>query len=152
MEKEGSALADRPPMIAADELLSGGNRITLIGSGERFRRFRKAIHTHLQVKAVEMYKDTQFEHAKALILDILDDPKNHQRHAYRYVPERCIRVCVALAYTTLDIPYLSSYVLHTASRVSCLSMTQISSRPGKVPPTLSKGCDLVLISSIAFLG
>ncbi|KAI9573125.1 cytochrome P450, partial [Boletus coccyginus] len=92
MEKEGSALADRPPMIAADELLSGGNRITLIGSGERFRRFRKAIHTHLQVKAVEMYKDTQFEHAMALILDILDDPKNHQRHAYRYSISIILRI------------------------------------------------------------
>jgi len=152
MEKEGSALADRPPMIAADELLSGGNRITLIGSGERFRRFRKVIHTHLQAKAVEMYKDTQSEYAKALILDILDDPKNHQKYAHRYVPVHCIRVCVVLACVTLDIPHLSSYVLYMASRASRLSMIQISSRPSKAPHTLSKGCDLVLTSSIACLG
>ena len=85
MEKEGSALADRPPMIAADELLSGGKRVTLIGSGERFRRLRKAIHAHFQVKALEIYKNTQFDQARTIILDILDDPKNHQKHAHRYV-------------------------------------------------------------------
>ena len=85
MEKEGSALADRPQMIAANELLSGGKRITLIGSGERFRRLRKAIHTHFQAKAVVLYKDTQIEQARTLVLDILDDPKNHQKHVHQYM-------------------------------------------------------------------
>ena len=99
MEKEGSALADRPPMIAADELLSGGKRVTLVGSGERFRRLRKAIHTHFQVKALEMYKDTQFDQARTHILDILDDPENHQKHAHRYVSVHTVcGVCVALTY------------------------------------------------------
>ena len=99
MEKEGSALADRPPMIAADELLSGGKRVTLIGSGERFRRLRKTIHTHFQVKALEMYKDTQFDQARTLILDILDDPENHQKHTHRYVSVYTVcGVCVALTY------------------------------------------------------
>lgn len=85
MEKEGSALADRPPMIAANELLSGGKRITLVGSGERFRRLRKAIHTHFQAKAVERYKGIQFEEVRKLILDILDDPKDLKKHVHRYV-------------------------------------------------------------------
>jgi len=126
MEKEGGALADRPPKISADELLSGGNRITLIRSGERFRRFRRVIHTHLQVKAVEMYKDIQFEQARTLILDILNDPKNHGNHAQRYVSVHCVRICVALAYATLDILPLSSCVLHMASRVSYLPTIQTS--------------------------
>jgi hypothetical protein len=124
MEKEGSALADRPPMIAADELLSGGKRISLIGSGERFRRLRKAIHTHFQVKALEMYNGIQSDQAKTLILDILDDPRNHQKHAHRYVSVHTMcEVCVGLAYVT-DIPHLSSCVLHMASRAPRLSMIQ----------------------------
>ena len=127
MEKEGSALADRPPMIAADELLSGGKRISLMGSGERFRRLRKAIHSHFQVKALEMYNDTQFDQARTLILDILDDPKNHQKHAHRYVSVHSMcGFCVALAYVAPDIPHLSSYVLHMASRAPRLSMIRTS--------------------------
>ena len=85
MEKDGSALADRPPMIAANELFSGCKRITLIHSGERFRLLRKVIHAHFQPKAVVMYGDIQLEQAKTLILDLLDDPKNHQKLAHRYV-------------------------------------------------------------------
>ncbi|KAF8129486.1 cytochrome P450 [Boletus edulis] len=92
MEKEGSALADRPPMIAADELLSGCKRITLVGSGDRFRRLRKAVHTHFQAKAVDTYKDIQFEQARALILDILNDPNSHQKHAHRYSASILLRI------------------------------------------------------------
>lgn len=86
MEKEGGAIADRPPNIAASEILSGNKRMLLTGAGERLRRFRKTVHTHLQPKAVVLYKDVQFEQAKAFILGLLDDPKNHQRLAHRYVP------------------------------------------------------------------
>jgi len=93
MEKEGNALADRPQMIAADELLSGGKRLTLVGSGDRFRRLRKAVHTHFQIKAVETYKDIQSEQARTLILDVLDDPKNfHQKHMHRFSTSIILRI------------------------------------------------------------
>ena len=77
-------------MIAANELLSGGKRITLISSGERFRRLRKAIHTHFQAKAIETYKDTQCEQARKFIFDILDDPEDHQEHIRRYFAVHCM--------------------------------------------------------------
>ena len=83
MEKEGNALADRPHCIAAGELVSKGLRFLLVGRGERFRRYRKAVHTHLQRKAVRTYQAMQLEHAKNVITDILDDPKNHRVHVQR---------------------------------------------------------------------
>ena len=83
MEKEGSALADRPHSIAANELLSKGLRFLVLRSGERLRRFRKAVHTHLQPKAAKAYQDMQLENAKNVITDILNDPKNHRAHVQR---------------------------------------------------------------------
>ncbi|KAH7918834.1 hypothetical protein BV22DRAFT_1134293 [Leucogyrophana mollusca] len=77
MEKEGGALVDRPRSIAAGEIRSRGNRILLEGSGERFRRLRRAVHTHLQPKAAETYESIQMEDAQSVMLDVLDDPKNH---------------------------------------------------------------------------
>ena len=126
MEKEGSVLADRPRMIGASEFLSGDKRIALVGTGERFRRLRKAIHTHFQAKAVEMYKDIQLEHARTLILDLLDDPDNHQKHVHRYVPTHCGGGVYTALMTcaTLGMLHLSSYVLHTESRVPPLSTIQ----------------------------
>jgi cytochrome P450 len=83
MEKEGSALADRPRSIAVGELVCNGLGILFLHSGERLRRYRKAALTHLQPKAAKAYRDMQLEHAKNLITDILNDPKNHRAHVQR---------------------------------------------------------------------
>jgi hypothetical protein len=83
MEKEGSALVDRPRAIAADEMFSQNTRLVLIRVGSRFRRFRKAAHVQLQPKAVEAYRDIQSEDAKQLVCDILKAPEKHQEHVKR---------------------------------------------------------------------
>ncbi|KAG2340358.1 cytochrome P450 [Suillus weaverae] len=92
MEKEGGSLVDRPRSIAAGEMLSNGMRILLARSGDQFRRLRKAVHTHLQPKAAETYQDMQREHAMDFILDMLNDPQNHQKHAHRYAVSVVLRV------------------------------------------------------------
>lgn len=84
MEKEGSALVDRPHAIAADEMFSQNMRLVLIRVGSRFRRFRKAAHVQLQPMAVEAYRDIQSEDAKQLVCDILKAPEKHQEHVKRF--------------------------------------------------------------------
>ncbi|KAG1807981.1 cytochrome P450 [Suillus subaureus] len=84
MEKEGANLADRPRSIAVQETLSGGMRILLERSGEKLRRVRRVLHAGLQPSAAETYEPIQTRNSKNLVLDILNDPKNHQSHAMRY--------------------------------------------------------------------
>jgi len=43
MEKEGGTLADRPRMIAAGEIFSGGLSIGFTPAGNRFRRMRRSV-------------------------------------------------------------------------------------------------------------
>lgn len=85
MEKEGGSLVDRPGSIAVGEMLSKGMRILMARSGDRFRRLRKAVHTHLQPKVAETYQDMQRENAMIFVWDMLNDPKNPQKHAQRSV-------------------------------------------------------------------
>ncbi|KAF8555883.1 cytochrome P450 [Imleria badia] len=92
MEKEGGALVDRPHMIAAADILSRGMRLLLAPAGERFRRLRRAAHSHLQPKAAETYEEIQAETAKDVILDILNDPKRYVQHAQRYAASVILRV------------------------------------------------------------
>ncbi|KIJ62870.1 hypothetical protein HYDPIDRAFT_176296 [Hydnomerulius pinastri MD-312] len=92
MEKEGGSLVDRPRQVAAGEILSHDMRILMIPSGERFRRLRKAIHTHLQPKAAETYQEMQRENAREAIIDILNDPKHHIEHAQRYAASVILRI------------------------------------------------------------
>ncbi|KAG2072928.1 cytochrome P450 [Suillus decipiens] len=84
MEKEAGSLADRPRSIAVQETLSGGMGIVTENSGDRLRRMRRILHAGLQPKVAETYEPIQTRNAKNLILDILNDPKNHQGHAMRY--------------------------------------------------------------------
>ncbi|KAG2097968.1 cytochrome P450 [Suillus discolor] len=75
MDKEGANLADRT--------LSDGLKMVLAGSGERLRLLRRVLHAGLQPKVAETYEPIQTSHAKNLVLDILNDLKNHQGHAMR---------------------------------------------------------------------
>jgi len=43
MENQGKLLADRPPMIAAGEMASGGMSIAFIPFVDRFRRMRRSV-------------------------------------------------------------------------------------------------------------
>lgn len=84
MQKHGADLADRPRSIAAGELLSGGKRTLLVGAGDRLRKLRKALHSHLQPSVAVQYRPMQLKHALNVILDILRDPEHHIDHARRY--------------------------------------------------------------------
>ncbi|KAG1785059.1 cytochrome P450 [Suillus plorans] len=84
MEKQGANVADHPRSISVQETLSGGLRMHLEDSNERWRRMRRVLHANLQPKVAETYEPMQTRHVKNLVLDILNDPKNHQRHAMRY--------------------------------------------------------------------
>ncbi|KAI9461381.1 cytochrome P450 [Boletus coccyginus] len=84
MEKQGASLADRPRSIAAAETLSGGMRVVVEGTGDRLRRLRRALHALLQSKVAVTYEPVQVQHAKNVLLDILEDPGNHRMHAKRY--------------------------------------------------------------------
>ncbi|KAG0695259.1 cytochrome P450 [Suillus ampliporus] len=80
MENQGKLLADRPRMIAAGEIFSGGLNLSFAPFGERVRRMRRALHTHLQPKAAESYQPLQMSLAKDTVLNILDDPYNFHNH------------------------------------------------------------------------
>ncbi|KAF9230261.1 cytochrome P450 [Melanogaster broomeanus] len=92
MQKEGAALVDRPRSVAYGEIFSNNMNILVMGSGERFRRLRKAVHTHLLPRAVQAYEDLQCELARDVILDILRDPTHHAEHARRFSVSLILRV------------------------------------------------------------
>ncbi|KAG1728988.1 cytochrome P450 [Suillus paluster] len=92
MESQGGTLADRPRKIAAGEIFSGGLGIASTPFGDRFRRMRRALHTHLQPKAAEAYQPLQMSHVKNTVLDILDDPYNFQNHVITYAATTIMKV------------------------------------------------------------
>ncbi|KAG1852467.1 cytochrome P450 [Suillus subalutaceus] len=107
MEKQGACVADRPRSVAGGDILGGGMRFVQLRYGERFRKFRKITHSHLQVKTAQTYEPIQFAHAREVIQDILDEPKLHQQHIKRYVAAVIMHVVYGkTTRTSLDDPYL----------------------------------------------
>ncbi|KAG1807819.1 cytochrome P450 [Suillus subaureus] len=92
MENQGKFLADRPPMIAAGEMLSGGMSVGFAPFGDRFRRMRRALHSHLQPKAAEAYQPLQTSHAKNVVLGVLDNPHNFRHHVVTYAATIILKV------------------------------------------------------------
>ncbi|KAG1890767.1 cytochrome P450 [Suillus subluteus] len=91
MEKQGRMLADRPRLVAGD-IFSRGLSLVLLDAGDRCRRMRRALHTHLQPKSAEAYQPLQMSQAKTAILDILDDPHNFQSHLITYAAATIMKV------------------------------------------------------------
>ncbi|KAG2145620.1 cytochrome P450 [Suillus cothurnatus] len=92
MENQGKLLADRPPMIAAGEMASGGMSIAFIPFVDRFRRMRRALHSHLQPKAAEAYQPLQMSHAKDIVLGVLDNPRNLRDHVITYAATTIMKI------------------------------------------------------------
>ncbi|KAG0695265.1 cytochrome P450 [Suillus ampliporus] len=88
MENQGKLLADRPRMLAMEETFN----LAFSPFGERVRRMRKALHTHLQPKAAEAYQPLQMSHAKNTVLDILDDPYNFRNHVSTFSATTIMKV------------------------------------------------------------
>ncbi|KAG1744389.1 cytochrome P450 [Suillus lakei] len=91
METQGKLLTDRPPMIAG-EIFTGGMSIALAPFGDRFRRMRRALHSHLQPKASDAYQPLLMSHAKNIVLGILRDPHNLQNHVVSYAATTIMKV------------------------------------------------------------
>ncbi|KAG1875730.1 cytochrome P450, partial [Suillus subluteus] len=92
MENQGKFVADRPRMVAAGEMLSGGMSIALAPFGDRFRRMRRALHSHLQPKAADAYQPMQMSQVKNMVLDALDDSQNIQHHVITYAATTIMKV------------------------------------------------------------
>ncbi|KAH7919526.1 cytochrome P450 [Leucogyrophana mollusca] len=123
MEKEGASLVDRPRSISAAETLSGGMRVVVEGAGDRLRRLRRVLHARLQPKVAETYEGIQTTNARNMLLDILNDPKNHQMHANRYAASVVLSITYAHPPTPLTSPLVRAVN-------TCLSRFGATVRPG----------------------
>ncbi|KAG1731446.1 hypothetical protein EDD22DRAFT_960572 [Suillus occidentalis] len=91
MEKHGKLVAGQPS-LAAGEILERGLSIVLSHAGDRFRRFPRALHPHLQHKSAEAYQPMQMSQAKTMILSILHDPGHFQDNAGTYAAATIMKV------------------------------------------------------------
>ncbi|KAG2139190.1 cytochrome P450 [Suillus bovinus] len=124
MENQGKLTADRPRVNAAGKMLNGAISIVFVPFGDKFRRMRRALHSHLQPKAAEAYQPLQMSHAKNTVLDILDDPYNYHNHVTTYAATTIMKVAYG---KNAHTPATDPEVLKLNQRNK---MSSIALRPG----------------------
>ncbi|KAH9842975.1 cytochrome P450 [Rhodofomes roseus] len=82
--KHSGETMDRPRLIAAFEILSGGLRVVLTPAGDRIKRYRKALHAFLAKDVAENYKPMQTRNAMTYVWDCFTRPEEHMDHSKRY--------------------------------------------------------------------
>ncbi|KAI0812768.1 cytochrome P450 [Irpex lacteus] len=71
---------DRPPLIMAGEILGGGMTLTLMKSGELWRRMRRAAHENFNPRAVERYRVIHTQSAIRAALRTIAKPDGWERN------------------------------------------------------------------------
>ncbi|KAI9442979.1 cytochrome P450 [Lactarius indigo] len=80
LDRRSSIYSDRPRMIMAQEVLSGGLTFPFLGYDDRWRRSRRAIHQNLSKTAVLSYHNILREAAVLLTSASLADPGALENH------------------------------------------------------------------------
>ncbi|KAG2133694.1 cytochrome P450 [Suillus clintonianus] len=92
LEKQGGVSNDRPSMISTGDMLSGGQSIAFSHAGDRVHQMRRALHSHLGPRVVDLYEPIQLSYAKHAVVDILDDPSKFQNHTLTFMASVVMRV------------------------------------------------------------
>ncbi|KAI0693913.1 cytochrome P450 [Cytidiella melzeri] len=136
MQKHGADLVDRPRLIAAGDIVSGGMRTLLTPAGERLKRLRRALHSQLQPSAVSQWLPLQTKNAKALVLDILHEPDKHIDHARRFAAS----LIMTMTYGKTSPTYYSDpevlEISRNSSRLGTVTQIGASSHVVDVYPVL----------------
>ena len=67
-------------VVVPTELISNNKRTVLMYYGDKWRKLRRFLHSVLFDKAAQQYEPVQEREAKALLLNLLEDPKDVSGH------------------------------------------------------------------------
>jgi len=92
LEGRSSIYCDRPQLEMAGNIMSGGLRTLCLPYGDRWKRFRRVLHSQLDNKAATSYQPIQERASRELILDILERPKDFTEALTRYAASVIIKI------------------------------------------------------------
>ncbi|KAL0067441.1 hypothetical protein AAF712_005428 [Marasmius tenuissimus] len=102
LEKRSEIYSSRPRFIVAGEILSDNKRGLMLPNNENWRKWRRILHNGFHVRRVDSYKDIQSLESKAMLYDLLVDPKAYEKHIQRYAASVVTSVTYGRRVETVD--------------------------------------------------
>ncbi|KAG0142009.1 hypothetical protein CROQUDRAFT_50893 [Cronartium quercuum f. sp. fusiforme G11] len=125
LEARSGIYVSRPRLEMSGSVISGGLRTLGLQYGERWIRFRKALHSQLDGQASRSYQPTQEKAARRVILDILERPSNFEDALTTYAAAFILKLTYgkAISQTTYHDPEVVQVKI-------CLKRFTAAARPG----------------------
>ncbi|THH09691.1 hypothetical protein EW145_g1830 [Phellinidium pouzarii] len=83
LEKRSEIYSSRPRFIMSGEILSENRRGLMLPYGESWRKWRKVLHSGFHARQSANYKDIQTLESKIAMQQIIDNPKDYEKHLQR---------------------------------------------------------------------
>ncbi|TFK75624.1 cytochrome P450 [Pluteus cervinus] len=84
LEKRSDIYSSRPRFIMSGEILSDNMRGLMLPNNDRWRRWRKLLHTGFHSKRADTYRDIQSLESTIMMHQMLNTPRYYERHLQRY--------------------------------------------------------------------
>ncbi|KEF61521.1 uncharacterized protein A1O9_03088 [Exophiala aquamarina CBS 119918] len=84
LDQRGKLYSGRPEFPVTQDILSGGNRIVMMGNTSRWRSLRKVMHQILMASNSETYAPFQDIESRALLWQFLHQPEEFYKHGARF--------------------------------------------------------------------
>ncbi|KAI2618110.1 cytochrome P450 [Hypoxylon sp. NC1633] len=84
LDKRGGIYSSRPVRYIAQDCISQGHRVVLMGYDETLRNIRKLAHRILNINVIDTYIPYQDLEVKAMLVALLEAPAGYYDHIRRY--------------------------------------------------------------------
>ncbi|KAI0060062.1 cytochrome P450 [Artomyces pyxidatus] len=119
-EKRSSLYSDRPPLVALNKLLKVDWIMGFQPYGQMWRTYRKAIHEHFNIAAVQQYKPLQLKCTHQLLRTLLDSPEGFMDHIRHLGGQTILSIAYGIDVKPRNDPFVATAeeTLHSVSLAS----------------------------------
>lgn len=115
MDRRSNIYSDRPRLIMASEILTGGIFMIFTKYGDVWRKMRRASHEEFSIRGCEKFQGQQHEEAALSVLDILETPDEWQDCLKRSTASNILTAVYGRErLTPKDKPLITRIHAHTA--------------------------------------
>ncbi|KAI1384394.1 putative cytochrome P450 [Hypoxylon trugodes] len=110
LDKRGSSYSSRPDMYILSDLCSRGLRQVAMKYTPTWRQVHRINHKILNANATRAYTPYQTLESRQMLVDILNNPGDHEKHIQRYSNSVTCQMVYGFRTTTFSDPKLQSVV------------------------------------------
>ncbi|KAF8960907.1 cytochrome P450 [Flammula alnicola] len=102
LEKRSDIYSSRPRFVVAGEILSDNKRGLMLPNNDTWRRWRKVLHIGFHSRQAATYNEIQSLESKLVLKQILDEPKDYDRHLQRFAASLAVSVTYGRRIKSVD--------------------------------------------------